>query len=195
MAVGATTNIPSHNLVGNCGAVRIVLDEAGVLVARLPDGSLAEEDVSRIDNVLCDIVSGPDFPTGGVLHGREAIRQAYKTGRGSVALRGKAEIVEEKGRHRIIISEVPFQVSVNRILASIPDAYQDKRISGITALHNESNRKGMRIVVELHRSATPQVVLNQLYKQTPLQSSFAFNMLALVPYQRGERMEHTTGAV
>jgi DNA gyrase subunit A len=172
IAVGMATNIPPHNISEICDAVTYLVDnEVGG----------GESSVDDIDNALCDIVHGPDFPTGGVLMGREAIRQAYKTGRGSVALRGKAEILEEKGKYRIVISEVPFQVSVNRILESITEAYQEKRITGITALHNESNRKGMKIVVELHRSATPQVVLNQLYKQTPLQSSFAFNMLALVP--------------
>jgi DNA gyrase subunit A len=185
IAVGMATNIPPHNVGEICDAVAYLIDN------QVKGKNLA---VSDIDDALCDIVHGPDFPTGGVLHGREAIRQAYKTGRGSVAVRGKAEIVEDKGRFRIVISEVPFQVSVNRILESITEAYQEKRITGITALHNESNRKGMRIVVELHRSATPQVVLNQLYKQTPLQSSFAFNMLALVPVSRGEKMEHTTGA-
>jgi DNA gyrase subunit A len=185
IAVGMATNIPPHNVGEICDAVAYLIQN---------QVSGANLSVDEIDNALCDIVHGPDFPTGGVLHGREAIRQAYKTGRGSVALRGKAEIVEEKGRFRIVISEVPFQVSVNRILESINEAYQEKRITGITALHNESNRKGMRIVVELHRSATPQVVLNQLYKQTPLQSSFAFNMLALVPAPMREKMEHTTGA-
>jgi DNA gyrase subunit A len=180
IAVGMATNIPPHNVNEICDAVAAVIDNPGLSDDELDDKILA-------------IVQGPDFPTGGKLLGKEAIRQAYKTGRGSVMLRGKAEIVEDKGRHRIIISEVPFQVSVNRILESITDAYQDKRITGITALHNESNRKGMRIVVELHRSATPQVVLNQLYKQTPLQSSFAFNMLALVPVKRTGPMEHTTG--
>jgi len=178
IAVGMATNIPPHNVGEICDAV-------AYLVGNLISG--ATPSVEEIDNALVDIVHGPDFPTGGVLHGREAIRQAYKTGRGSVALRGKAEIVEDKGRVRIVISEVPFQVSVNRILESITEAYQEKRITGITALHNESNRKGMRIVVELHRSATPQVVLNQLYKQTPLQSSFAFNMLALVPAALSEK--------
>ncbi|HEY4438906.1 MAG TPA: DNA gyrase subunit A, partial [Candidatus Elarobacter sp.] len=178
IAVGMATNIPPHNVGEICDAVVKLIDT--------PDAS---------DDDLLDVVHGPDFPTGGVLLGREAIRQAYKTGRGSVALRGKAEIVEDKGRHRIVISEVPFQVSVNRILESITDAYQEKRITGITALHNESNRKGMRIVVELARSATPQVVLNQLYKQTPLQSSFAFNMLALVPPSGDFRMERTTGTL
>ncbi|HEX3549316.1 MAG TPA: DNA gyrase subunit A, partial [Candidatus Elarobacter sp.] len=172
IAVGMATNIPPHNVGEICDAV-------AYLIGNMTSG--ATPSVDEVDNALCDIVHGPDFPTGGVLLGREAIRQAYKSGRGSVALRGTAEIVEDRGRFRIVISEVPFQVSVNRILEAITDAYQEKRITGITALHNESNRKGMRIVVELHRSATPQVVLNQLYKQTPLQSSFAFNMLALVP--------------
>ena len=176
IAVGMATNIPPHNVGEIADAVAKLIDE--------PDAN---------DDVLCDIVKGPDFPTGGVLLGREAIRQAYKTGRGSVTLRGKAEIVEERGRYKIVISEVPFQVSVNRIVEAIAEAHAEKRITGIARLDNESNRKGMRIVVELQRSATPQVVLNQLYKQTPLQSSFAFNMLALVPVQRGEKMEHTTG--
>jgi DNA gyrase subunit A len=182
IAVGMATNIPPHNIGEICDAVSYLIDNT--------EKNLSNDD---LDNGLAEIVQGPDFPTGGVLLGREAIRQAYKTGRGSVTLRGKAEIVEEKGRYRIVISEVPFQVSVNRILEAITDAYQEKRIVGISALHNESNRKGMRIVVELQRSATPQVVLNQLYKQTPLQSSFAFNMLALVPHRAGERMERSTG--
>jgi len=181
IAVGMATNIPPHNVGEICEAVAAVIDNPGM-------GD------DELDDILLHIVKGPDFPTGGILLGREAIRQAYKTGRGSVMLRGKAEIFEDRGRHRIIISEVPFQVSVNRILESITDAYQEKRITGITALHNESNRKGMRIVVELARSATPQIVLNQLYKQTPLQSSFAFNMLALVPFVRGGKMAQTTGA-
>jgi len=185
IAVGMATNIPPHNVHEICEAVAAVIDHPEL------DN---DERKDELDELLISIVKGPDFPTGGVLLGREAIRQAYKTGRGSVMLRGKAEIVEERGKHKIIISEVPFQVSVNRILESITDAHQDKRITGITALHNESNRKGMRIVVELHRRATPQVVLNQLYKQTPLQSSFAFNMLALIPVKRAEKLEHTSGA-
>ncbi len=178
IAVGMATNIPPHNVGEICDAVMYLIDQVG-----------ANRTDDELDDGLFERVHGPDFPTGGVLLGREAIRQAYKTGRGSVTLRGRAEIVEERGRHRIVISEVPFQVSVNRILESITDAYQEKRITGITALHNESNRKGMRIVVELHRSATPQVVLNQLYKQTPLQSSFAFNMLALVTPEQDIRAE------
>jgi len=184
IAVGMATNIPPHKVGEICDAVTFLIDS---------DGKNLSDD--EIYDGLLERVHGPDFPTGGVLLGREAIRTAYKTGRGSVALRGKAEIVEERGKYKIVISEVPFQVSVNRILEAINDAYQEKRITGITALHNESNRKGMRIVVELHRSATPQVVLNQLYKQTPLQSSFAFNMLALVPPQGDFRMQRTTGTL
>ena len=169
IAVGMATNIPPHNISEICDAIIAVIENSAIT-----------------DDELCDIVHGPDFPTGGVLMGKESIRQAYKTGRGSVALRGKAEIIEDKGKYKILITEVPFQVSVNRILEAITDAHQEKRILGISRLDNESNRHGMRIVVELQRSATPNVVLNQLYKQTPLQASFAFNMLALVPAKRDD---------
>ena len=124
------------------------------------------------------IVKGPDFPTGGTILGENAIREAYKTGRGSIAIRGKAEIIEEKGKFKILITEIPYQVYKGRIVEAIAEAHAEKRIQGITRLDDESNRKGMRVVVELHRSATPKVVLNQLYKHTPLQSSFGFNMLA-----------------
>jgi DNA gyrase subunit A len=164
IAVGMATNIPPHNVGEICDAIALLI-----------------EDPLAPDDALLELVKGPDFPTGGILLGREAIRQAYLTGRGSVTLRGKAEIIEDKGRYKIVISEVPFQVSVTRIVEAIADAHAEKRITGITRLDNESNRKGMRIVVELQRTAVPNVVLNQLYKQTPLQSSFAFNMLALVP--------------
>ena len=185
IAVGMATNIPPHNLGEICSAIEYLI---GLEV----DG--ANLTVDEIDNGLAEIVRGPDFPTGGILLGREAIRQAYKTGRGSVTLRGKAEIIEEKGRYKIVISEIPYQVSTTRVVEAIVEAYQEKRIVGIQRLDDESNRKGMRIVVELARNATPQVVLNQLYQQTPLQSSFAFNMLALVPVRRGDKMAHTTGA-
>ena len=182
IAVGMATNIPPHNVGEICDAIEFLINDA--------EGLTDDE----TDNRLADIVQGPDFPSGGILLGREAIRQAYKTGRGSVTLRGKAEIVEEKGRYKIVISEIPYQISTTRVVEAIVEAYQEKRIVGIVRLDDESNRKGMRIVVELARNATPQVVLNQLYKQTPLQSSFAFNMLALVPVRRGDKMEHTTGA-
>jgi DNA gyrase subunit A len=179
IAVGMATNIPPHNLSAICDAICALIDDEN-----------ADEDA------IIDIVQGPDFPTGGVLAGREAIRTAYKTGRGSVVLRGKAEIIEEKGKYKIVITEVPFQVSVNRIIEAISDAHSEKRIVGISRLDDLSNRHGMQIVVELQRTAVPNVVLNQLYKQTPLQSSFAFNMLALVPVKRedGSFMKTADGA-
>ena len=176
IAVGMATNIPPHNLNEIADAIAAIIDDPLVT-----------------DDALCDIVSGPDFPTGGIIMGKEAIRQAYKTGRGSIAIRGKAEIVEEKGRHRIVITEIPYQVYKNRIVEAIAEAHAEKRIQGISALHDETNRKGMRVIVELQKSATPKVVLNQLYKHTPLQSSFGFNMLALVPV--GEPRRDGTAAL
>jgi DNA gyrase subunit A len=164
IAVGMATNIPPHNLNEIADGIAAIIDDPAIT-----------------DDALCDIVTGPDFPTGGIIMGQEVIREAYKTGRGSIPIRGKAEIVEEKGRHKIIITEIPYQVYKSRIVEAIAEAHAEKRIQGISALHDESNRKGMRVVVELQKSATPKVVLNQLYKHTPLQSSFGFNMLALVP--------------
>ena len=164
IAVGMATNIPPHNLSEICDAIAAVIDD---------------ENVS--DDTLCDIVKGPDFPTGGTIHGHEAIREAYKTGRGSITIRGKAEIIEDKGKHKIVITEIPYQVYKNRIVEAIAEAHAEKRIQGIARLDDLTNRKGMNVVVELQKSATPKVVLNQLYKHTPLQSSFGFNMLALVP--------------
>jgi DNA gyrase subunit A len=164
IAVGMATNIPPHNL-----------NEISDAIAALIDDPEADADV------LCDIVKGPDFPTGGTILGHEAIREAYKTGRGSMAIRGKAEIVEDRGRHKIVITEIPYQVYKSRIIEAIAEAHSEKRIGGIARLDDESNRKGMRVVIELQKSATPKVVLNQLFKHTPLQASFGFNMLALVP--------------
>ncbi|MBD5657359.1 MAG: DNA gyrase subunit A, partial [Candidatus Eremiobacteraeota bacterium] len=168
IAVGMATNIPPHNVAEICDAITY-------LVAH------EDEAPEVIDEAIADIVQGPDFPTGGTVMGKEIIRNAYRTGRGSVVMRGRAEIEEEKGRFRIVISEVPFQVTTDRVVIAIKEAYDNKTISGISGLENESDRKGIRIVVELKRDATPSVVLNQLYKHTPLQSSFGYNMLALVP--------------
>jgi DNA gyrase subunit A len=168
IAVGMATNIPPHNVAEICDAISHLIEHAG-------------ESPESLDEALLDIVRGPDFPTGGTLLGNQIIRNAYLTGRGSVAMRGKAEIVEEHGRHRIIITEVPFQVTTARIVEAIAEAHAEKTIAGISDLKNESDRKGIRIIVELQRNASPNVVLNQLYKHTPLQSSFGFNMLALVP--------------
>jgi DNA gyrase subunit A len=172
IAVGMATNIPPHNLREIVDAITAIIDDPNVS-----------------DDALCDIVKGPDFPTGGTILGQEAIREAYKTGRGSITIRGKAEIVEERGKHRIIITEIPYQVYKGRIVEAIAEAHSEKRIVGIARLDDESNRKGMRVVVELQKSATPKVVLNQLFKHTPLQASFGFNMLALVPVEsdRGGR--------
>jgi len=164
IAVGMATNIPPHNLNEIADAIAAIIDDPKVTV-----------------DALCEIVKGPDFPTGGTVMGHEAIREAYRTGRGSVIIRGTAEIVEERGKHKIVITEIPYQVYRGRIVEAIAEAHAEKRIQGISALHDESNRKGMRVVVELSRSAVPKIVLNQLYKHTPLQSSFGFNMLALVP--------------
>ncbi len=164
IAVGMATNIPPHNLNEIADAIAALIDE--------PKTS---------DDDLCTIVQGPDFPTGGTILGHEAIREAYKTGRGSITIRGKAEIVEERGKHKIIITEIPYQVYKGRIVEAISEAYSEKRITGIARMDDESNRKGMRVVVELQKSATPKIVLNQLFKHTPLQATFGFNMLALVP--------------
>jgi DNA gyrase subunit A len=163
IAVGMATNIPPHNVGEICDAIAYLLENDS-------------------DDALADIVQGPDFPTGGTLMGKDVIRNAYRTGRGSVMMRGKAEIVEDdKGRFRIVITEVPFQVTTARIVEAIAEAHAEKSIAGISDLKNESDRKGIRIIVELQRGVTPNVVLNQLYKHTPLQTSFGFNMLALVP--------------
>jgi DNA gyrase subunit A len=164
IAVGMATNIPPHNL-----------NEISDAIAALVD------DPQTTDDDLCTIVQGPDFPTGGTILGHEAIREAYKTGRGSITIRGKAEIVEERGKHKIIITEIPYQVYKGRIIEAISEAYSEKRIVGIARMDDESNRKGMRVVIELQRNATPKIVLNQLFKHTPLQATFGFNMLALVP--------------
>ncbi len=164
IAVGMATNIPPHNLSEIADAIALLIDN--------PNAD---------DDELFEKVKGPDFPTGGEILGIDAIKEAYRTGRGSITMRGKAEIIEEKGRHKIVISEIPYQVYKSRIVEAIAEAHQEKRIQGIARLDDLSNRKGMRVVVELQKTATPKVVLNQLFKHTPLQSSFGFNMLALVP--------------
>jgi DNA gyrase subunit A len=164
IAVGMATNIPPHNLNEISDAIAALID-----------------DPQTTDDALCDIVKGPDFPTGGTILGHDAIREAYKTGRGSITIRGKAEIVEERGKHKIIITEIPYQVYKSRILEAVSEAYSEKRIAGISRMDDESNRKGMRVVIELSKNATPKIVLNQLFKHTPLQATFGFNMLALVP--------------
>jgi len=181
IAVGMATNIPPHNVGEISAAIVYLVDHE-------------HDDEEALDAALAEIVTGPDFPTGGIIVGREILKTAYRTGRGSVIMRGKAEIVEEKGRYRIVISEVPFQVTTERIKIAIAEAYAEKSIPGIADVQDQTNRKsGIKIVVDLQRNATPSVVLNQLYKHTPLQSTFGFNMLALVP-AGGDVASQSTGA-
>lgn len=167
IAVGMATNIPPHNL-GE------VIDGAVLLI----DNPEAE------DKDLLRLVKGPDFPTGGIILGKEGIRSAYQTGRGSIKVRSKAEIEEmSAGKHRIIVNEIPYQVNKARLVENIASLVRDKTIDGITDLRDESDRNGMRIVIELRRDVNPNILLNQLYKHTALQQSFGVNMLVLVDNQ------------
>jgi len=167
IAVGMATNIPPHNIREIVKAVNFLIDN--------PEATIDE---------LCDIVTGPDFPTGGLLMGRADARKAYKTGHGSVTIRGVAEIEEMSGgKARIIVSELPYQVNKAALIEKIADMVRDNKLEGIQDLRDESDRDGMRIVIELKRKSRPQVVLNQLYKHTRLQLNFGFNMLALVNNQ------------
>ena len=163
IAVGMATNIPPHNLNE--------LTDALVLEARQPD--------CTVDEIL-DKMPGPDFPTGALLCGREGIRSYYQTGRGHLTLRGRAAIEETKRGSRILITEIPYQVNKSSMLERMAELVRDGRIEGVSDLRDESNREGMRIVVELKKDAADEVVLNQLYKLTPLQSTFGVNLLALV---------------
>jgi DNA gyrase subunit A len=163
IAVGMATNIPPHNLVEVIDGVQAVI--------RNPEISALE---------LMEFVKGPDFPTAAFVMGREGIRQAYTTGRGSVTMRARAEIEEQGGKARIIVHEIPFQVNKARLVEKIAELVREKKIDGITDLRDESDRNGMRIVIELRRDVNPNVVLNNLYKQTPMQSNFGINMLAIV---------------
>jgi DNA gyrase subunit A len=163
IAVGMATNIPPHNL-------REVIDACVAFIDN-PDVSVDE---------LMAHVPGPDFPTGGIIMGRNTIRQAYHTGRGSIVMRGRAAIEEiRKDREAIVITEVPYQVNKARMIERMAELVQEKTIEGISDLRDESDRHGVRVVVELKRDAMADVVLNQLYRYTPLQSTFGVNMLAL----------------
>ena len=163
IAVGMATNIPPHNL---CEVV---------------DGCIALIDDPEIDLAgLMDYIKGPDFPTGGIIMGRSGIRAAYATGRGKITLRGRAEIEEKKnGRYQIVITEIPYMVNKARMIENIADLVKEKRIEGISDLNDESNRHGMRVVVELKKEANPQVVLNNLYRYTQLQDTVGVILLAL----------------
>ena len=164
IAVGMATNIPPHNLREVIGAVICVLDN--------PEATLAD---------LMQYVKGPDFPTKGIIMGRSGIRQAYATGRGRVVIRARHEFEEfGKDRTRIVITEIPYQVNKRMLIKNMAEQVEDKRLEGISDIRDESDRNGMRIVIELKRDANPQVVLNRLFAQTQLQTTFAINMLALV---------------
>ncbi|QLI79802.1 DNA gyrase subunit A [Bacillus pumilus] len=167
IAVGMATNIPPHQL------------------GEVIDGVLAiSQNPEMTTQELMDIIPGPDFPTAGQIIGRSGIRKAYETGRGSITLRAKSNIEEtSSGKQRIVINEIPYQVNKARLIEKIADLVRDKKIDGITDLRDESDRNGMRIVIELRRDANVHVLLNNLYKQTTLQTSFGINLLALVDGQ------------
>ncbi len=165
IAVGMATNIPPHNLGEICDAVQLVIDN--------PDATLEE---------LLQVVPGPDFPTGGTILGREGIHAAYSTGRGRVVMRAKAFTEEQDrgGRFQIVVTELPYQVNKANLLERIADLVREGKLTGISGLRDESDRSGMRMVIELKRDAQPIKVLNNLFKHTQLQQSFGVNMLALV---------------
>ena len=171
IAVGMATNIPPHNLREVINACIEVLDN--------PEAELAD---------LMQHIKGPDFPTKGIIMGRSGIRAAYATGRGRILVRGRTEFEEHgQNRIRIIVTELPYQVNKKKLVENIADQVKDKRLEGISDLRDESDRNGMRIVIELKKDANPQVVLNRLFAQTALQSSFSVNMLALVDDQSQPR--------
>lgn len=167
IAVGMATNIPPHQL------------------GEVIEGVLAVSENPEITNQeLMEYIPGPDFPTAGQILGRSGIRKAYESGRGSITIRAKAEIEEtSSGKERIIVTELPYQVNKARLIEKIADLVRDKKIEGITDLRDESDRNGMRIVIEIRRDANAHVILNNLYKQTALQTSFGINLLALVDGQ------------
>ncbi|HVV49205.1 MAG TPA: DNA gyrase subunit A, partial [Polyangia bacterium] len=165
IAVGMATNIPPHNL-------REVID-ATIAVIKNPDITTDE---------LIEIVPGPDFPTGGFINGRHGIRQAYETGRGAILMRGRTSVEEhpKTGRKSIVATEIPYQVNKAKLIEKIAELVRDKKIEGIADLRDESDRDGMRIVIDLKKDAVPEIVQNNLWKMTPLQESFGINMLAIV---------------
>ena len=172
IAVGMATNIPPHNLTEVINACICVLDN--------PEATLSD---------LMQHITGPDFPTRGIIMGRSGVRQAYATGRGRVIVRARTEFEEHgQNRTRIIVTELPYQVNKRQLIKNIADQVHDKRLEGISDLRDETDRNGMRIVIELKRDANPQVVLNRLFAQTALQTSFSINMLALVNNQTQPRI-------
>src|SRR5579875_146361 len=167
IAVGMATNIPPHNLVEVCNGITYLIDH--------PDATT--EELSRI-------IRGPDFPTGGIIQGREGIRNTYANGRGRIVIRARTRIEEsERGRMSIIVTELPYQVNKAELVKKIAELARDKKIDGISEVRDESDRQGMRMVIELKRDANPDSILNSLYKSTAMQSAFNTNMLALVDHQ------------
>ncbi|MDU2241353.1 MAG: DNA gyrase subunit A [Paenibacillus sp.] len=163
IAVGMATNIPPHNLGEVIDGVHALIENP---------------DISSLE--LMDYIKGPDFPTAGYILGRSGIRQAYTTGRGSITMRAKTTIEEHNNKARIVVEELPYQVNKARLVEKIAELVREKKIDGITDLRDESDRNGMRVVIELRRDVNPNVVLNNLFKHTALQSSFGINMLAIV---------------
>ncbi|QCX34816.1 DNA gyrase subunit A [Caloramator sp. E03] len=163
IAVGMATNIPPHNLTEVIDGTIMLIDN--------PDVTIKE---------LMTKIKGPDFPTAGIILGKDGIKQAYETGRGRIIVRAKATIEEEKGRNKIIVTEIPYQVNKAKLIEDIAELVKDKKIEGISDLRDESDRQGMRIVIELKRDANPNVVLNLLYKHTKMQDTFGVIMIALV---------------
>jgi DNA gyrase subunit A len=168
IAVGMATNIPPHNLGEVAGALKHLIDH--------PEASLAE---------LMQQLRGPDFPTGGFIYGFDGIRECYETGRGRIIMRARAQVEEKEssGRQRIVVTEIPFQVNKARMIEQIAELVRDKKVTDIADLRDESDRDGMRVVIELRRDANPTVVLNQLFKHTQMQTTFGAIMLALVDGQ------------
>jgi DNA gyrase subunit A len=167
IAVGMATNIPPHNLT----------EVINGILAYIGNNDITTEE-------LMQYIKGPDFPTGGTIMGMTNLRQAYETGNGAIKVRATTEIVEAKsGKQSIIITEIPYQVNKSRLIEKIAELAKEKRIEGITDLRDESNRKGIRVVIELRRDVNAEVTLNNLFKFTPLQTTFGINMLALVDNQ------------
>lgn len=164
IAVGMTTNIPPHNLGEVIAAIHILMDN--------PEATVAD---------LMEAVPGPDFPTGGIVMGKSGIRKAYETGHGTIILRAKVDIDTEKnGREKIVVTELPYMVNKAKLIERIAELARDKRIEGITDVNDESDREGLRVVVDVRRDTSASVVLNNLYKMTLMQTTFGFNMLAIV---------------
>ena len=172
IAVGMATSIPPHNL-----------GEVIDAVVKIIDNHILEDRETDIDELI-KIVKGPDFPTGATIYGTRDIEQAYRTGRGRAVVRANMEVEEMAGhRQRIVVTEIPYQVNKAKLVERIADLVKDKRLEGISDLRDESDRTGMRIVIDLKREANPRVIMNQLYKNTPLQNNTSFNMLAIVDGQ------------